>query len=187
MLYTCFSNLTWCRFDIEQHGELKLFDFGLAKELPDKCQSQDGLYNLTGRTGSLRYQATEVALCQPYNQFCDVYSFAIALWEILSMKRAFREYTNDHLMNFVFQAPYKRPPRDKKWSDALRNNMHWAWSPIIRQRPSMCDLVNMLEDECSKFPAYEENMLCRRADSSGHCRHDSLQSSNTDRLSSFHD
>ena len=65
----------------KQHGELKLFDFGLAKELPDECK-------LTGTTGSLRYQAPEVALGLPYNESCDVYSFSIVLWEILVMKHS---------------------------------------------------------------------------------------------------
>lgn len=41
-------------FDVR--GDVKIFDFGLAKELdPDK--SEDGLYKLTGDTGSPRYMA----------------------------------------------------------------------------------------------------------------------------------
>lgn len=174
-------------FDL--HGELKLFDFGLAKELPEKCQScQEGLYNLTGHTGTLRYQATEVALGLPYNESCDVYSFAIVLWEILSMKRAFREYTSEDLRKFVFKQPYKRPPRSNKWSDPLRENMHKAWSPLIRQRPSMCALVNMLEDECCKL-GYEEKIgPCsgsRRSSNSASRKHHSLQRSNTESSSFF--
>ena len=146
------------------------------------------MYNLTGHTGTLRYQATEVALGLPYNESCDVYSFAIVLWEILSMKRAFREYTSELLRKFVFNKPYKRPPRSNKWSDALRENMHKAWSPVIRQRPSMCAMVNMLEDECSKLGYDEKIGPCsgsRRAYDSASRKHHSLQRSNTERSSFF--
>jgi len=42
-----------CGFD---HADnLKLFDFGLAKELKDSDRRRDGLYNLTGMTGAVRY------------------------------------------------------------------------------------------------------------------------------------
>ena len=42
-------------------GTLKLFDFGLAKRMDPTDKSDDGLYCLTGNTGSLRYMAPEVA------------------------------------------------------------------------------------------------------------------------------
>jgi serine/threonine protein kinase len=46
-------------FDV--NGTLKLFDFGLAKRMDTAERSGDGLYLLTGNTGSLRYMAPEVA------------------------------------------------------------------------------------------------------------------------------
>jgi len=46
-------------FDV--NGALKLFDFGLAKRMEEAEKSDDGLYLLTGNTGSLRYMAPEVA------------------------------------------------------------------------------------------------------------------------------
>ena len=36
---------------------IKLFDFGLAKELKDNLKLADGNYKLTGDTGSPRYMA----------------------------------------------------------------------------------------------------------------------------------
>jgi len=52
-------------FDVE--GTLKIFDFGLAKELVEDEQNEDGLYNMTGFTGAVRYMAPEVGLRKPYN------------------------------------------------------------------------------------------------------------------------
>jgi hypothetical protein len=42
-----------CGFDLQDN--LKLFDFGLAKELKESDIVGDGLYKLTGMTGALRY------------------------------------------------------------------------------------------------------------------------------------
>eukprot|EP00543_Licmophora_paradoxa_P018116 CAMPEP_0202477130 /NCGR_PEP_ID=MMETSP1360-20130828/93784_1 /ASSEMBLY_ACC=CAM_ASM_000848 /TAXON_ID=515479 /ORGANISM="Licmophora paradoxa, Strain CCMP2313" /LENGTH=320 /DNA_ID=CAMNT_0049104365 /DNA_START=36 /DNA_END=995 /DNA_ORIENTATION=+ len=65
-------------FDVR--GDVKIFDFGLAKEISPDSQSKDGTYNLTGDTGSPRYMAPEVALDKSYNETVDVYSFGILLW-----------------------------------------------------------------------------------------------------------
>jgi serine/threonine protein kinase len=46
-------------------GDVKIFDFGLAREFDPVKQDVDGCYNLTGDTGSMRYMAPEVALNKP--------------------------------------------------------------------------------------------------------------------------
>jgi serine/threonine protein kinase len=48
-------------------GQLKIFDFGLAKRLEGVEKTGGGFYNLTGNTGSLRYMAPEVANDEPYD------------------------------------------------------------------------------------------------------------------------
>ena len=45
----------------DTNGTLKLFDFGLAKRTDTAESAGDGMYHLTGNTGSLRYMAPEVA------------------------------------------------------------------------------------------------------------------------------
>ena len=66
-------------FDVR--GDVKLFDFGLSFEITEECSSVDGLYELSGNTGSMRYMAPEVALGNPYNHKVDVYSFGILFWQ----------------------------------------------------------------------------------------------------------
>jgi serine/threonine protein kinase len=69
-----------------QRDDIKIFDFGLAKELTEGVRNTDGTYNLTEMTGSPRYMAPEVANAKPYNATCDSYSFAILLWEMVSLQ-----------------------------------------------------------------------------------------------------
>ncbi len=63
-------------------GDVKLFDFGLSFEITEECASLDGLYELSGNTGSMRYMAPEVALGNPYNHKVDVYSYGILFWQV---------------------------------------------------------------------------------------------------------
>ena len=51
-------------FDVR--GDVKIFDFGLAKEITQAEKVDDDLYKMSGNTGSLRYMAPEVALEQPW-------------------------------------------------------------------------------------------------------------------------
>eukprot|EP00591_Stephanopyxis_turris_P007886 CAMPEP_0195527192 /NCGR_PEP_ID=MMETSP0794_2-20130614/28704_1 /TAXON_ID=515487 /ORGANISM="Stephanopyxis turris, Strain CCMP 815" /LENGTH=334 /DNA_ID=CAMNT_0040658053 /DNA_START=85 /DNA_END=1086 /DNA_ORIENTATION=+ len=62
-------------FDIR--GDVKIFDFGLARDLPPK---DNETYKLTGKTGSLLYMAPEVFYKKPYNETADIYSFGIIIW-----------------------------------------------------------------------------------------------------------
>lgn len=43
-------------FDVR--GDVKIFDFGLSRQIPSG-KSKDGLYKMTGDTGSPRYMAPE--------------------------------------------------------------------------------------------------------------------------------
>jgi len=51
----------------DQHDDVKLFDFGLAKELLKDDYVGNDLYELSGLAGSQRYMAPEVVLCKVSN------------------------------------------------------------------------------------------------------------------------
>jgi serine/threonine protein kinase len=67
-------------FDVR--GDVKLFDFGLSFEITEDLSAVEGMYELSGNTGSLRYMAPEVALGNPYNHKVDIYSFSILFWQV---------------------------------------------------------------------------------------------------------
>jgi serine/threonine protein kinase len=64
-------------FDIK--GRIKIFDFGLCRELPPNREDMDSVHQLSGKVGISQYMAPEVVLYQNYNQKADVHSFAMVM------------------------------------------------------------------------------------------------------------
>jgi serine/threonine protein kinase len=137
----------------DNQGNLKLFDFGLAKELkPNKANSL-GKYKLTGNTGSRRYMAPEVAKNLPYDQTVDIYSFGILLWEMCAMEKPFYGFSaNQHMQQVVLGGG--RPKLDTSHTQWWPVKLHWVlrkcWSEDSSQRPSFTVIKETLQDliEC---------------------------------------
>lgn len=133
-------------FDIR--GDIKIFDFGLARELPSQAQaSERGTWKMTGSTGTPRYMSPEVALDKPYNQSCDTYSFCMMLWEILALKTPFELYTMKSFVARVWNSPHKRPQLDPTWPKSIHLLLQQGWNPIIEERPPMTSLAETLRKE----------------------------------------
>lgn len=134
-------------FDIRD--DVKIFDFGLAKELTDDIkQDENGLYKLTGMTGSPRYMAPEVANEKPYNQLCDSYSFAILFWQMYSDKTPFEVYGMKSMRERVWNGENKRPFVQEDWPVPIKSLIRRAWSPEISERPNFTQIYKILRNEC---------------------------------------
>ena len=133
-------------FDIR--GDIKIFDFGLARELPPAEQANlHGAWKMTGATGTPRYMSPEVALEQPYNESCDSYSFCMLLWEILALKTPFELYGMKTFKERVWRGPHKRPPLDPAWPRSLHGLFNRGWSPVLSERQPMATVTEMLRNE----------------------------------------
>lgn len=132
---------------------MKLFDFGLAKELDPKQKAEDGLYHMSGGTGSRRFMAPEVALSEPYNLSADIYSFSILLWELLTMEKAFGTMPSDEHREKVIKKT-ERPPQDSEWSASLCAILDACWAKSPFKRPRARDLYKMMQQEIQIL--YEE-------------------------------
>jgi len=135
-------------FDIR--GDVKLFDFGLAKEIdPSMRSGTTEMYELSGNTGSLRYMSPEVARSEAYNLTADVYSFGLLLWQICSLLLPYDGMNRqDHSELVVYGN--ERPPLDSRWSTPLRILMKRAWEPDPSVRPAMDSIYKILKREiCS--------------------------------------
>jgi serine/threonine protein kinase len=69
-------------FDIR--GDVKIFDFGLARFLPTSTGDSDESFRMSN-VGTRRYTPPEVTQKKPYNLKADVYTFGVVMWEILTM------------------------------------------------------------------------------------------------------
>lgn len=69
-------------------GRLCVADFGLVRYYQSETQA-----NMTAETGSYRWMAPEVIRHEPYGTGCDVYSFAVLCWEMMSYSIPFPHHT----------------------------------------------------------------------------------------------
>ena len=128
-------------FDVR--GDVKIFDFGLARELKAKDRSPDGTFKMTGDTGSPRYMAPEVFLAKPYNETCDVYSFCILVWQILKLEIPYEGFTQSMIINRVCKCGH-RPKVDPEWSNQVNECLRSGWTGEVNKRASMEEVSGKL-------------------------------------------
>ena len=145
-LRVVFRDLKPDNVGFDYSGSLKLFDFGLAKELDPRQRSAKGKYTMSGATGSRRYMAPEVALSQPYHLSADVYSFAILLWEVLSLDKAFGKMSTEQHRAYVVEGD-RRPKLSLQWSALLQQLLAACWNPEPHLRPTMKQIYKSLSAE----------------------------------------
>ena len=134
-------------------GHCKLFDFGLSRKLPEeKCKLRDDTFVMSGKVGSCPYMGPEIWKKQPYNEKVDVYSFAIILWEILALEKAFIDYAYDKaaLAEHVF-IKGDRPPIKHCWPVELQELLPKAWSQDMNDRPSMQNISIILKETVARL------------------------------------
>lgn len=135
-------------FDFD--GQVKIFDFGLAKELDPKQKTDKGLYTMSGGTGSRRFMAPEVALSEPYGLSADMYSFSILVWEMLALEKAFgRLHVAEHRDVVIGGA--HRPELHPEWTRGLSDILQGCWAKDPRQRPEANDVRRMLQREIQEL------------------------------------
>jgi len=128
-------------------GAVKIFDFGLAREMQKKLKTVEGTFQLTASTGFFPYMAPEVAQGRPYNQTADVYSFCILLWQLMKVSAPFdHSFTEKEYMSKVVRGGL-RPQPSNHWPDEIVDFMKLGWSEDISARPSMSQISNILHQQ----------------------------------------
>jgi serine/threonine protein kinase len=129
-------------------GTLKLIDFGLCRELP-KVSEEDGwngkepLFRMSG-VGTRRYMAPEVIAGRDYNQKIDCYSWAMVLYEMISLEKPFASYDRDMHKTLVCDNA-DRPLPSLEVPLPIRNLLHRAWAQHPWDRPPMMEIYGELE------------------------------------------
>lgn len=127
-------------FTIE--GTLKIFDFGLAVEIPHHADPET-TFKLAGNTGTSRYMAVEVIRKEPYNLKADVFSYSILLWEIMALAKPY-EGLLGHQVKVSVSVFGERPSIPRSWPVAIRRLLRRGWSESISNRPTMEEIYKTL-------------------------------------------
>jgi serine/threonine protein kinase len=138
-------------------NQIKLFDFGLCRELPDGIPFE-GVYCMSG-VGTRRYMAPEIINDGRYNQKADVYGWAMVFWEILSLSKPYAAYsTNDH-DTFVCRQG-ERPALKMHWPFWIHNLLKKSWEECLDIRFTIDDVCKCLEEHLSTEYLSKSNDLC---------------------------
>jgi len=131
----------------DKSGCVKLFDFGLANELPHS-DDPDDVFDHANKTGTPRFMSPEIILKEPYNCKVDVFSFSIVLWEMMALEKPYGSIDAESVKEVVSVFD-ERPKIPRSWPYKLRELLRKSWSRRISKRFCMrevhCTLVNMME------------------------------------------
>ncbi|KAL1493532.1 hypothetical protein AB1Y20_017235 [Prymnesium parvum] len=133
---------------ITYDGRLVLIDFGLSKLIPSSPTEDIDDFcpvDMTGKTGSARYMAPEVALSKPYNTKAEVHSFSMILYEMVAHQKPFGGMDLDTLFSEVFISG-ARPPLSWKWPTELRLLLKDCWHREPTRRPNFHTVLSRVED-----------------------------------------
>ena len=85
---------------------------------------------------------------QLYNHGCDIYAFAIVIWEVMALKQPYAKYNVHRMFHQVYNNPHVRPSLDEvaehEWLVDLLDNM---WSPTISERCSIDEVQAILKEQ----------------------------------------
>jgi hypothetical protein len=119
------------------NGKVQLFDFGLSRELPLLDTSTP--FCMSGRVGTLRYMAPEVALNQPYNTAVDIFSWSMVAWEILFQQKPLDGWTQDMYTELVCRRGARPELNHQNTTSSLQKQLYYllqqAWAQLPDQRP----------------------------------------------------
>lgn len=146
-----YRDLKPTNFGFDVRGNLRLFDFGIAKELKTADLVEGDQYNLTPATGSRRWMAPEVCLGKPYGLQADVYGFGLLLCFLCSLELPFGEKISPvNHMTLVVRGG-RRPSVPSFLPKTIRQTIAKCWDPDFSKRPKMESVCKVLGDEIAVF------------------------------------
>jgi len=125
---------------LDENQSAKICDFGLSQEKFSPFLRDPS----TGAKGTPLWMAPEVLRLEPFNEKCDVYSFGILLWCLITRKEPFEEFTE--FEPFFKAVCYEdvRPPIPNDCPTRLENLIKVCWAPSPKSRPSFTDVIQEL-------------------------------------------
>ncbi|KAM9842415.1 mitogen-activated protein kinase kinase kinase 7-like isoform 2-T2 [Aulostomus maculatus] len=129
---------------------LKICDFGTA------CDIQT---YMTNNKGSAAWMAPEVFEGSNYSEKCDVFSWGIILWEVLTRKKPFDEIGGSAFCIMWAVHRGTRPPLIKDLPEPIETLMTRCWDKEPSRRPSMEEVKNTMCHLMKYFPGSDEPLM----------------------------
>ncbi|XP_053610521.1 mitogen-activated protein kinase kinase kinase 7 [Plodia interpunctella] len=124
---------------------LKICDFGTAV---------DKATYMSNNKGSAAWMAPEVFEGSCYTEKCDVFSWGIILWEVLSRRKPFDEGGSAFRIMWAVHTG-RRPNLIEGCPKPIEKLMTQCWHKVPSERPSMAEVVEMMSSLCEFFPGAE--------------------------------
>ncbi len=127
---------------LDNDGHAKIADFGLSKTGSKSIQS------IHESSSALEWQAPEcLAQNAPYSPEADIYSYGMILWEIVTNKRPYAQYSSSkrdaEIVEHVLKGQRETIPKDTP--APLVELIQACWSPNPKQRPHLKKIIEVLE------------------------------------------
>ncbi|XP_046991443.1 mitogen-activated protein kinase kinase kinase 7-like [Schistocerca americana] len=126
---------------------LKICDFGTA------CDKKT---YMTNNKGSAAWMAPEVFEGSSYTEKCDVFSWGIILWEVLSRRKPFDDIGGSAYRIMWAVHTGERPPLIEGCPRPIESLMTRCWDKNPANRPSMDEVVHIMNALFPFFTGYDE-------------------------------
>ncbi|KAK6589200.1 protein Roco7 [Cryptosporidium xiaoi] len=141
---------------VEKYSDIpiaKIGDFGLCKKLDSTGNHMNVCESLVG---TYQWMAPEVIINQVYNEYIDIYSFGMTMYEVLSNKTPFIEMGVEVNPEFLANEIIKgaRPSLNNIPNDVpseIVNIMVSCWDQIPSNRGSMLSIIKTLGTYVEKY------------------------------------
>lgn len=114
---------------------IKLCDFGTLRMVDTE---------VTNQRGSAAWMAPEVFQTKSYSEKCDIYSWGIILWEVLSRRKPYED-TTESCRIFWLVAAGLRPPLLKECPEVLEQLMVRCWNKDSSLRPDIHTVETIMQ------------------------------------------
>jgi serine/threonine protein kinase len=137
----------------DEDDQVKIFDFGLAREIIPEEHSKGQNRLMTGGVGTPRYMAPEVsAMSGAYGFPADVYSYTILLWQMVTAKTPFAHILSPAELASKVGKENERPNiAHVDGSESLKILMESGWSADPTHHPTFSLICNELEKMLNQY------------------------------------